>query len=115
MLRQKCLRIIYNDKHLSFKELLEKIRERIARILGPEMYKVSNNFSPAHMNEIFEIRIKHPYIVPNVYKNIDGLDKFKKAVKNGNLRVILVQFVRRTLQMSVLYREPCMSYLLIKH
>ena len=67
------------------------------------------------MNEIFEIRIKHPHIVPNVYKNIDGLDKFKKVVKNGNLRVILVQFVRRTLQMPVLYREPCMSYLLIKH
>ena len=35
-------------------------------MLGPEMYKVSNNFSHTHMNEIFEIRIEHHYIVPNV-------------------------------------------------
>ena len=65
-----CLRIIYNHKS-SFKELLENdssvsIRERIAQILAPEMYKVSNNFSPAHMNEILKIRIEHPYIVRNI-------------------------------------------------
>ena len=50
-LHERCLRIIYNDKQSSFKELLEKdssvsIHERNVQILTTEMYKVSNNFSP---------------------------------------------------------------------
>ena len=114
-LQERCLRIIYNDKQSSFKELLQKdssvsIHERNVQVLATEMYKVSNNFSPPHMNEIFELRNKHPYnlrqnsqffrplvksvyhgteslsyfgpkvwdILPNIYKNIDGLHKFKK-------------------------------------
>ena len=118
-LHERCLRIIYNDKQSSFKELLEKdssvsIHERNVQILATEMYKVSNNFSPPHMNGIIEVRNKHPYnlrrnsqffrplvksvyhrtrslsylglkvwdILPNIYKNIDGLHKFKKAIKN---------------------------------
>ena len=50
-LHERCLKIIYNDKRSSFKELLEKdssvsIHERNVQILATEMYKVSNNFSP---------------------------------------------------------------------
>ena len=77
------------------------------------MYKVSNNFSPPHMNKIFDVRNEHPYnlrqnsqffrslvksvyhgteslsylgpkvwdILPNIYKNIDSLHKFKEAIK----------------------------------
>ena len=117
-LHERCLRITYNDKQSSFKKLLEKdrsvsIHERNVQILASEMYKVSNNFSPPHINEIFEVRNEHPYnlrqnsqfsrpsvksvyhgteslyylgpkiwdILPNIYKNIDGLHKFKKAIK----------------------------------
>ena len=77
------------------------------------MYEVRNNFSPSHMNEIFELRNERRYnlrqssqfflplvnsvyhgteslsylgpkvwdILPNIYKNIDSLHKFKKAIK----------------------------------
>ena len=65
-LQERCRRIVYNDKQSSFKELLEKdssvsIHERNVQILTPEMYKISNNFSPPHMNEIFEVINEHPY------------------------------------------------------
>ena len=48
----------YSNKQSSFKELLEKdssvsIHERNVQILATEMYEISNNFSPPHMNEIF--------------------------------------------------------------
>ena len=64
-LHERCLRIIYNDKQSSFKELLEKdssvsIHERNVQVLATEMYKISNNFSPPHMNKIFELRNEHP-------------------------------------------------------
>ena len=31
------------------------------QILASEMHKVSNNFTPPHMNKIFEVRNEHPY------------------------------------------------------
>ena len=54
-LHERYLRIISNNKQSSFKELLEKdssvsIHERNVQILVTEMYKVSNNFLPPHMN-----------------------------------------------------------------
>ena len=71
-LQERCLRIIYNDKQSSFKELLEKdssvsIHERNVQILATAMNKVSNNFSPPHMNESFKVRNEHPY---NLRQNI---------------------------------------------
>ena len=115
-LHEICHRIIYNDKQSSFKELLEKdssvsIHERNVKILATEVYKVSNNFSPPDMNEIFEVRNEHLYnlrqnsqffqplsvyhgtespsylvpkvwnILPNIYKNTDSVHKFKKSIK----------------------------------
>ena len=61
--------------------------------MATEMYKVSNNFSTPHMNDIFEYSIYHGTeslsylgskvwdILPNIYKNIDDQEKFKKAIK----------------------------------
>ena len=54
---ERCLIIIYNDKQSSFKELLEKdssvsVHESNGQILATEMYKISNNFSPPHMNKV---------------------------------------------------------------
>ena len=64
-LDERCLGIIYNDKQSSFQDLLEKdssvcIYERKVKILATEIYKVSENFSSSHTNEIFEVRNKHP-------------------------------------------------------
>ena len=57
-LHERCLRIIYNDKTSTFKELLEKdnsvsIHYRNIQALAIEMYKVANGMSPEIMNKIF--------------------------------------------------------------
>ena len=49
-LHERCLRIIYNGKQSSYKELLEKdssfdVNVRNVQVLATKMYKVSNNFS----------------------------------------------------------------------
>ena len=54
-LHERCLRIIYNDKTSTFKELLEKdnsvsIHYRNIQALVIEMYKVANGMSPEIMN-----------------------------------------------------------------
>ena len=51
-------------------------------------------------------------IPPNIYKNIDGLKNFKKAIKNGNLKIVFVEFVRSKLQMSI-YIEKNAKYQLL--
>ena len=33
-----------------------------------------------------------------------------RLIKNENLRIVLVEFVRNTIQMSVLYRKQCLNY-----
>ena len=48
---EECLRVIYNDKIPSFKELLERdgsvpIHNRNLKILAIEMFKVYNNIAP---------------------------------------------------------------------
>ena len=84
-LQERCLRIIYNDKQSSFKELLEKdssvsIHERNVQVLATEMYKVSNNFSPPHINKIFELRNEHPY---NLRQNSQFFWPLVKSVYHG--------------------------------
>ena len=39
----------------------------------------------------------------NIYKKIDAINKFKKAIKNRNLKIFFVKFVRNTLQSRVSY------------
>ena len=70
-LHKRCLRIIYNDKQSSFTEVIENdssvsLHERNVQILPTEMnptitFIISNNFSPPHMNEFFEVRNEHSY------------------------------------------------------
>ena len=60
-LHERCLRLIYNDKQLTFEELLEKdesvsVHIRNLHTLAIEMCKVVNDGSPEIMKEIFRIR-----------------------------------------------------------
>ena len=84
-LQERCLRIIYNNKQSSFQDLLEKdssasIHERTVQVLTTEMYKVSNNFSPPHINKIFELRNEHPY---NLRQNSQFFWPLVKSVYHG--------------------------------
>ena len=83
-LHERCLRIIYGDKHSSFEELLEKVSsvsvyERKIQILAAEMYKVSRGMSPPHLNELFKGRNAHPY---NLKHNTEFLQLFVNSVHN---------------------------------
>ena len=60
-LHERCLRIIYNDKHSNFEELLVKgnsvsMHQNNIHTLAIEMYKVANGMSPETMNDIFKLR-----------------------------------------------------------
>ena len=60
-LHERCLRVIYNDKILSFKELLERdrsvpIHNRNLQILATEMFKVYNHIALPIFTEIFNKR-----------------------------------------------------------
>ena len=66
ILHERCLRIIYNDKTSTFKELLEKdnsvsIHYRNIQALAIGMYKVANGMAPEIINEIFQLREKSHY------------------------------------------------------
>ena len=59
---EKCLRMIYVDKKLSFEELLHKcssvsIHDRNIQNLVTELDKTIKSISPNHMSEIFKLRI----------------------------------------------------------
>ena len=65
-LHERCLRIIYNDKTSTFKDLLEKdnsvfIHYKNIQALAIEMHKVANGMSPEIMNEIFQLTEKSHY------------------------------------------------------
>ena len=57
-LHERALRIVYNDDHSTFNELLVKdgsctIHHHNLQLLTMEMYKVKNNISPGFMHDIF--------------------------------------------------------------
>ena len=73
-LHERCLRIIYNDKHSKFEELLLKdnsvpIHHNNIHTLAIEMYKVANGMSPEIMNDIFKLR-------ENTHYNLRRTSKF---------------------------------------
>ena len=60
-LHERCLRLIYNDKHSSFEELLEKdnsvsIHHKNLHVLATEMFQVHIKSSPEIMQEVFPLK-----------------------------------------------------------
>jgi hypothetical protein len=78
------LRLVYNDYHSSFEELLRNdkslsIHHRNIHNVAIEMYKVRNNLSPSFMKEIFDhkgnvtkTRTGDKFARPNVNKVFKG-------------------------------------------
>ena len=59
-IHERSRRVVYNDKKVTFKELLDKdkavsIHTRNLKILVTEMFKVKTGESPSIMHEIFQI------------------------------------------------------------
>ena len=73
-LHERCLRIIYNDKHSNFEELLVKdnsvsIHYNNIHTQAIEIYKVANGICPEIMNDIFKLR-------ENTHYNLRGTSQF---------------------------------------
>ena len=80
-LHDRCLRLLYNDKQLTFEELLEKddsvsIHIRNLQTLATEMYKVIKGDSTETMKEIFRIREENGY-------NLRHQNIFKRPIVNS--------------------------------
>ena len=108
-LHERCPRIIYNDKHTSFEELLEKnksvsIHQKNLQALATEMFKIYRETSPEIMQYIFSIteqghndlRNINDFIIPKVksanfcFENIRYLgpkiwDSLPQSLKNKEL------------------------------
>ena len=72
-LHERALRIVYNDRDLTFEQLLEKdksftIHERNIQKLAVEMYKVKHNLCPKPIQGLFTpaIRGNHEWVLPKV-------------------------------------------------
>ena len=88
-LHERCVRIIFDDKPLSFNALLEKdgsvsIHERNIKILATEIFKVSKYLAPPQMHEILKLKDQPHYnlrysslfsrpLVKSVYKGTESL------------------------------------------
>ena len=69
-LHERCLQIIFNDKHSSFNELLAKdrsvtVHNRNLQVLAIEMFKVSKGLCPSVFSNIFKPR-------PPIRYNLSG-------------------------------------------
>ena len=74
-IHERCLRIIYNDKSSTFKDLLEKdgsvtIHHRNLQYLAIELYKIVNKLSPNIINELFQMNHENS-------NNLRNLSKFR--------------------------------------
>ena len=64
-LHKRCLRIIYNDKMSSFKNLLENddsasVHNRNLQVLAADILKINRGISSFIMKGIFVPKAKHP-------------------------------------------------------
>ena len=84
-LRERCLRLIYNDKRSSFEDLLEKdnsvsIHHKNLQALAIEMFKVHTKTSPEVMQEVFQVKEKGHY---NLRNQTDFVIPQVKSVNHG--------------------------------
>ena len=83
-LQERALRVVYNNKSLTFQQLLEKgksftIHERNLQKLAVEMYKVKYNLCPQPIQDLFTpaIRGHHEWVLPKISTVNNGLETIR--------------------------------------
>ena len=115
-LHERCMRLIYEDKSSSFEELLEQdksvlIHTRNLQILVTEMFKTYRSMLPPIFTELFRrrdynLRSNSTFAVLNVksvfheskVRELTSLNAFKKPIKNGNQKIVLLGYASNTYQ-----------------
>ena len=115
-LHERCMRLIYEDKSSSFEELLEQdksvlIHTRNLQILVSEMFKTYRSMLPPIFTELFRrrdynLRSNSTFTVLNVksvfheskVRELTSLNAFKKPIKNGNQKIVLLGYASNTYQ-----------------
>ena len=126
-LHDRCLRLLYNDKQLTFEELLEKddsvsIHIRNLQTLATEMYKVMKSDSTETMKEIFRIReengynlrhqniFKHP-IVNSVYNDTETVSFLKpkiwELISTGIKELVSLNGFKKVIEKWKPVNSPC--------
>ena len=90
-LHERALRIAHNDYSSSFTELLVKdnsvtIHHRNLRTLAIEMYKISNNISPAFMSDLMT-QICIPYSTRSTTKIVKDENGCTKCSEKSNFKI----------------------------
>ena len=85
-LHERCLRLIYNDKCLSFEELLVNdksvpIHHKNIHVLAIKMFKGYTKNSPGIMQEVFQIKDQGHYFLRN---QRDFLIPIVKSINYGS-------------------------------
>ena len=88
-MQERALKIVYNDKSSSFRELLERhksvtIHERNIQVLLTEIFKVKSGFAPEIMTEILKFK-DHSY---DLRKNNCTDRQIIKSCKYGSETVL---------------------------
>ena len=110
------MHLIYEDKTSSFEELLEQdksvlIHTRNLQILVTEMFKTYRSMLPPIFTELFRrrdynLRSNSTFAVLNVksvfheskVRELTSLNAFKKPIKNGNQKIVLLGYASNTYQ-----------------
>ena len=88
-----ALWLVYQNKNLSFSELLEldnavTIHQRKLQVLGTEIFKVNNNLSPEVMKQVFDFQ--EPYC----YLRYETSQFRRENIKTTNYGIQSVKFLR---------------------
>ena len=126
-LHDRCLRLLYNDKQLTFEELLEKddsvtIHIRNLQTLATEMYKVMKGDSTETMKEIFRIREENGYnlrhqnifkrpIVNSVYNDTETVSflrpKIWELISTGIKELVSLNSFKKVIEKWKPVNSPC--------
>ena len=79
-IRERALRLVYQDNSLPFAEPLEKdnsvtIHQRNLQVLATEIFKLKNGLAPEIMKEVFEIQNPTYNFAPSLHYFLGGLPK----------------------------------------